>query len=113
MTTYKIVLVILIAFGVGGCVTAPPYGSGAQDMVGRPRTVMLVQAPMAVNQKLFHDLFAPDLEKDSPESRHTVNNAVEAAQARALTYMQSAVESQTGIKIIGSEGVTRGIASHR
>ncbi|HLQ24968.1 MAG TPA: hypothetical protein VK138_03725 [Acidiferrobacterales bacterium] len=70
---------------------------------------MLVQAPMVVDDATLHNLFAPDLAKDSPESRRAVKNAVDTAQARAFTYMQSAIESQTGIRIINSEGVTRAI----
>ncbi|MBI3778104.1 MAG: hypothetical protein HY274_04205 [Gammaproteobacteria bacterium] len=109
MTTYKITVAVLIALGVGGCVTPPPYRSGTQDTAGRPQTAVLVQAPLVANEKMLHDLFAPDLAQDAPESRQTVKNATDAAQARALAYMQKAMETQTGIRIVTSEGVTRAI----
>jgi len=78
-------------------------------MVGRPQNAVLVQAPMLVDNATLHNLFAPDLAENSPESRDAVGNAVDKAQARALAYMRSAIESQTGIRIINSEGVTRAV----
>ncbi len=109
MTTRKIVLAVLIGFGVAGCVTTQPNRLGPQDMVGRPQNAVLVQAPMLVDNATLHNLFAPDLAENSPESRDAVGNAVDKAQARALAYMRSAIESQTGIRIINSEGVTRAV----
>ncbi len=67
MTTYKIALAVLIALGVGGCVTTPPYRSGTENIGGRPQKAVLVQTPMVVNEAALHNLFAPDLAKDSPE----------------------------------------------
>lgn len=109
MTTHKISLVVLIAFGVAGCVTTPPYRPSAQDTAGRPQTAVLVQAPLVANEKMFHDLFALDLAQGSPESRQAVKNAVDMVQAHALAYMQNAMENQTGIKIIDSEEVEHAI----
>ncbi len=70
---------------------------------------MLVQAPMVVDEARLHKLVAPDLAKDAPELPLAVKNAVDTAQTRAFTYMQSAIESQTGIRIINDEAVTRAI----
>jgi hypothetical protein len=62
---------------------------------------------MMVDDARLHRLFAPDLAKDSPESRRAVKNAVDTAQTHALAYMQGALENQTGIGIINGDGVSR------
>jgi len=68
---------------------------------------VLVQTPMVMNDPVFGKLFAPDLPKDSPESRQAIKNAVDNAEARALAEMQRAFETQTGIKVAGGEAVSR------
>lgn len=109
MTTCKIALAVLIGFGVGGCVTTQPYRSGTQNSVRRPQKAVLVQAPMVVDETRLHKLLTPDSAKDAPETLHAVENAVDTAQAHTLAYMQSAIESQTGISIINNEKVARAI----
>ncbi|MBI3545454.1 MAG: hypothetical protein HY081_02495 [Gammaproteobacteria bacterium] len=78
-----------------------------------PRRIVLVQAPIAIADPRLRKLFAPDVAKDSPASQQAIQNAVDIAQTRALAYMQSALESQTGIRIINSATVSRVIDKWR
>jgi hypothetical protein len=62
---------------------------------------------MVRDDPAFNRLFAPDLPKDSPESRQAIKNAVDNAEVRALAEMQKALGTQTEIKIANSELVSR------
>jgi len=89
------------------CATAPRYESAAQSIVAYPQKAVLVQTPILRNDPVFSKLFAPDLPKDSPESRQAINNAIDHAEVRAFAEIQKAFETQTEIKIDNSEIVSR------
>jgi len=106
-TTYKITLAVLLGVVLCSCATAPRYESAAQSIVAYPQKAVLVQTPILRNDPVFSKLFAPDLPKDSPESRQAINNAIDHAEVRAFAEIQKAFETQTEIKIDNSEIVSR------
>src|SRR5439155_19051492 len=106
-TTYKITLAAMMGLVPCSCATAPRYESAAQSIVAYPQKAVLVQTPMLRDDPVFNKLFAPDLPKDSPESRQAINNAMDHAEVRAFAEIQKAFETQTEIKIDNSEIVSR------
>ena len=107
ITTRKITLAVLLGVVLCSCATAPRYESAAQSIVAYPQKAVLVQTPILRNDPVFSKLFAPDLPKDSPESRQAINNAIDHAEVRAFAEIQKAFETQTEIKIDNSEIVSR------
>ena len=106
-TTYKIALAVLMGVVLCSCATTQSYGSATQSIVTYPQKAVLVQTPMVRDDPAFNRLFAPDLPKDSPESRQAIKNAVDNAEVRALAEMQKALGTQTEIEIANSEVVSR------
>ena len=107
ITTRKITLAVLLGVVLCSCATAPGYESATQSIVAYPQKAVLVQTPMLRDDPVFNKLFAPDLPKDSPESRQAINNAIDHAEVRAFAEIQKAFETQTEIKIDNSEIVSR------
>jgi len=62
---------------------------------------------MLRDDPVLNKLFAPDLPKDSPESRQAIKDAVDNAEVRAFAEIQKVFETQTEIKIDNSEIVSR------
>jgi len=107
IATCKIALAVLLGVVLSSCATAPRYESATQSIVAYPQKAVLVQTPMLRDDPVFSKLFAPDLPKDSPESRQAINNAIDHAEVRAFAEIQKAFETQTEIKIDDSEVVSR------
>ena len=109
ITTYKITLAVLMGVVLCSCASAPGYESAAPSIVAYPQKAVLVQTPMLRDDPVLNKLFAPDLPKDSPESRQAIKDAVDNTEARAFAEIQKAFETQTEIKIDNSEIVSRAI----
>src|SRR5207245_7901656 len=107
ITTYKITLAVLMGVVLCSCATAPRYESATPSIVAYPQKAVLVQTPILRDDRVFSILFAPDLPKDSPESRQAINNAIDHAEVRAFAEIQKAFETQTEIKVDNSEIVSR------
>src|SRR5438552_4967103 len=109
ITTYKITLAVLMGVVLCSCASAPGYESATPRIVAYPQKAVLVQTPMLRDDPVLNKLFAPDLPKDSPESRQAIKDAVNNTEARAFAEIQKAFETQTEIKIDNSEIVSRAI----
>ena len=109
ITTYKITLAVLMGVVLCSCASAPGYESATPSIVAYPQKAVLVQTPMLRDDPVLNKLFAPDLPKDSPESRQAIKDAVDNTEARAFAEIQKAFETQTEIKIDNSEIVSRAI----
>ena len=109
ITTYKITLAVLMGVVLCSCASAPGYESATPSIVAYPQKAVLVQTPMLRDDPVLNKLFAPDLPKDSPESRQAIKDAVNNTEARAFAEIQKAFETQTEIKIDNSEIVSRAI----
>ena len=107
IATCKIALAVLMGVVLCSCAATQRYGSADQIIVTYPQKAVLVQTPMVRDDPAFNRLFAPDLPKDSLESRQAIKNAVDNAEVRALAQMQKAFETQAEIKIDNSEVVSR------
>ncbi len=107
ITTCEITLAVLMGVVLCSCATAPRYGSATQSIAAYPQKAVLVQTPMLRDDPVLNKLFAPDLPKDSPESRQAIKDAVDNAEVHAFAEIQKVFETQTEIKIDNSEIVSR------
>src|SRR5438552_17340586 len=107
ITACEITLAVLMGVVLCSCATAPRYGSATQSIVAYPQKAVLVQTPMLRDDPVLNKLFAPDLPKDSPESRQAIKDAVDNAEVRALAEIQKHYETQTERKLDNSENVSR------
>ncbi len=107
ITTCEITLAVLMGVVLCSCATAPRYGSATQSIAAYPQKAVLVQTPMLRDDPVLNKLFAPDLPKDSPESRQAIKDAVDNAEVHAFAEIQKVFETQTEIKIANSEIVSR------
>ena len=105
MESHRAALAIFAGLVAFGCATTAP--TLPDTTLTYPREVILVPAPMLVDDASLHALFTPNAPRESPESRQAIRNAIDAADTHALAEMRKVLQTQLGVTFDDSSAVSR------
>lgn len=87
-----------IGAALGGCATA--NGRLARAHVRAPLKILLIQAPMTIDQGRLQKVLAPDVKGELSASDEPLAHGVQQAQSNAMSAMESALTKRSHLVVV-------------